>query len=101
MSMLTLLPGCTAPGGIQASGRVAWAAIGSSAAPFGASTLLCYGDPNQAQASSASAVHTASKARAALAAVALGRRAGLVLVWHIDLLRLVLLARGCAARVAL
>jgi phosphatidylinositol alpha-1,6-mannosyltransferase len=100
--VLGLFSGCVAPGGIQASGRIAWEAIGAASDALGPRSLLCYGDDGPADAAkSANMVHTRSRQRAVLAALATRRRFQLVVVWHMDMLKLVPLFQLRGARVVL
>jgi phosphatidyl-myo-inositol dimannoside synthase len=99
--VLGLFSGCLAPGGIQASGRVAWEAIvalPSDLPPF----RFCYGDCGPAdRPRSAHEFHTASRYRAVAAAATTRGRFGLVLVWHMDLLKLLPFFRLHGARLVL
>jgi phosphatidyl-myo-inositol dimannoside synthase len=100
--VLGLFSGCVAPGGIQASGRVAWDAIvaasGSDPPPF----LFCYGDNGPAdRPRSTHEFHTTSRYRAVAAAATTRGNFGLVVVWHMDLLKLLPLFRRQGARVVL
>jgi phosphatidylinositol alpha-1,6-mannosyltransferase len=101
-AVLGLFPGCIAPGGIQSSGRVAWDAIvassGSGLPPF----RFCYGDTGPVdRPESAHEFHTVSKYRAVAAAATMRRRSELVVVWHMDLLRLLPFLRPHGSRVVL
>jgi phosphatidyl-myo-inositol dimannoside synthase len=86
-SVLGLFSGCTAAGGIQASGRLAWQAISSANGLFDQRSMFCYGDlgPDQPDPN---AIHTSSRPRAVASALSRRWRADLVLVWHVQLLRL-------------
>jgi len=104
--LLALFPGCVAPGGIQSSGRVAWdamvAASGSGLAPF----RFCYGDDGPADRARSlrrhdNEFHTASKYRAVTAAATMRGRFGLIVVWHMDLLKLLPFFRSHRSRVVL
>src|SRR5919198_2753381 len=99
--LLALFAGCTADGGVQASGRLAWQAIVEAEAALGPARLFCYGDrgPNEPQAGEA--VHTDSQWRAVLAALGTPWRSARVLVWHLQLLKLLPLFRLPDARVIL
>jgi phosphatidylinositol alpha-1,6-mannosyltransferase len=99
--VLTLLAGCTAAGGVQASGRLAWEAIHAANGQFGPSALFCYGDNGPSEPTQARAVHVPSKSAAVRAALKHERSARVVLVWHIRLLKLLPLFRMPRARVAL
>jgi phosphatidylinositol alpha-1,6-mannosyltransferase len=100
--VLGVFPGCIAPGGIQASGRLAWDAITSSAYPPGPRSLFCYGDAGPAGVPAPpNAFHTAAKPRAVLRALTMRDRFRLVLVWHMDLLKLLPFFRQRGARVVL
>jgi phosphatidylinositol alpha-1,6-mannosyltransferase len=85
MEVLGVFPSLEPLGGVQASGRDAWQGIvnqiGEQRACF-----LGY-DPG------------ASKTRAGLAALAKRRRGGILLVWHLNLLKLAPLVAGAGARV--
>jgi phosphatidylinositol alpha-1,6-mannosyltransferase len=101
--VLGLFAGCTAAGGVQASGRLAWEAIlaANGRTRLGPPTLFCYGDEGPGGPSSAPAFHTPSKRRAIVAALGQRRRASLVVVWHIQLLKLLPFFRLPRARVVL
>jgi phosphatidyl-myo-inositol dimannoside synthase len=99
--VLGLFSGCTALGGVQASGRLAWEAILAADGAFGTPSLFCYGDNGPNDPTITHGFHTDSRGRAILAALGGRRRAGLVLVWHMRLLKLVPLFRMPGARVVL
>jgi len=99
--VLGVFPGCMAPGGIQASGRLAWDAITSSPRLSGPRSLFCYGDTGPAESPPLKSLHTTSKLRAVLSALTMRARFGLVLVWHMDLLKLLPFFRLRGARVVL
>jgi phosphatidyl-myo-inositol dimannoside synthase len=100
--ILGLFSGCVATGGIQASGRIAWEAICAPPQRFGPPTRLCYGDSGPpGRARSRSEVHTVRRYGAVLAALRLRRAVRLVVVWHMDLLRLLPFLRLDGARVVL
>jgi glycosyltransferase involved in cell wall biosynthesis len=94
--VLCLVPGCVKAGGIQASGALGWQAVQASfTQPF----RFCYGDAGPP--TDTNSVHAPSRARAVLAAATLRRQFGLVVVWHMDLLKLLPFFRQRAARVIL
>jgi len=100
--VLGLFSGCVASGGIQASGRLAWQAISAAPETFGPHFQLCYGDDGPVGVPvPPDALHTTSRRRAGLAALAMRRRFGLVLVWHMDMLKLLPLLQLHGARVVL
>ena len=100
--VLGLFPGCSAPGGIQLSGRVAWDAIVAAADSGPRPVRFCYGDSGPAdQPAGAYEFHTRSKYRAIAAAAATRGRFGLAVIWHMDLLKLLPLFRLGGARVVL
>ena len=99
--VLGLLAGCTAPGGVQASGRLAWEAIQSTGGGFGTPWLFCYGDTGPEQAETGNGFHTSSRHQAVLSAIRTPRPADLVLVWHIGLLKLLPFFRVRGARMVL
>jgi phosphatidylinositol alpha-1,6-mannosyltransferase len=101
MTLLGLVPGCMAPGGIQASARTAWRAIQSASSVSDPPFLFCYGDAGPGQPPSPDAIHTTSRYRAVRAALAVRRDFGLVVAWHMDLLKLLPFFRLRHARVAL
>lgn len=87
--VLGMFPGCMGTGGIQASGRIAWEAIQAASPALYPPYLFCYGDLGPTgQARSRHAVHTRSRQHAVLAALATREPFRLVVVWHMDLLRL-------------
>jgi phosphatidylinositol alpha-1,6-mannosyltransferase len=81
--VLGIFPPLTAVGGVQTSGREAWQGIVNEIGDQRA----CFFEPGE------------SKAGAALHALAQRRRAGILLVWHLQLLKLAPLAAAPAARV--
>lgn len=83
--LLGVFPSLESLGGVQASGRDAWQGIVSQI--------------GQQQASFFGYQPGASKTRAALTALGKRRQGGILLVWHLDLLKLVPLMAGAAARV--
>ena len=97
-SVLMLVPGCTAAGGIQVTGQIAWQAIQRTPPLNDSAFLFCYGDPRSSDASS---VHTTTRQAAVIAALRLRREFHLVLVWHMDLLRLLPFFRLRAAKTIL
>jgi phosphatidyl-myo-inositol dimannoside synthase len=99
--VLTLLAGCTAAGGVQASGRLAWEAIETANGQFGHSSLFCYGDAGPAQATRGHAFHAPTRPAAIMGALRHARSARVVVVWHIQLLKLLPLFRVPRARVVL
>jgi phosphatidylinositol alpha-1,6-mannosyltransferase len=99
-AVLGLFSGCTAPGGIQASGRLAWEAITSAdEGLFGRPAMFCYGDRGPDQPTLTDAIHIPSRARAVMAALRRRWRADLVLVWHVQRLRLLPFFRLPNARI--
>jgi phosphatidyl-myo-inositol dimannoside synthase len=99
--VLCLVPGCLASGGIQVSARVAWDAIQASSSTFGPPFLFCYGDRGRAGGERTEQTHRPSRAGAVLEALRLRRRFGLVVLWHMDLLKLLPFFRLGSARVIL
>ena len=100
--VLGLFPGCVATGGIQASGRIAWDAICAPPTPFGPAARLCYGDAGLYRRSGSDwEVHTKTRLQAVLAALRAPRPLRLIVVWHMDLLRLLPFLRPAAAKVVL
>jgi len=99
--VLCLVPGCLASGGIQVSARVAWEAIQASSNTLGPPFLFCYGDRGHTGAVSTEQAHRPSRAGAVLGALRLRRRFGLVVLWHMDLLKLLPFFRLRSARVIL
>jgi phosphatidylinositol alpha-1,6-mannosyltransferase len=101
VAVLGLFSGCTAPGGIQASGRLAWQAITSAdRGLFGQPAMFCYGDRGPDQPDTRSdATHLTSRPRAVIAALRRRWRADIVLVWHVQLLRLLPFFRLRRARI--
>jgi len=99
--VLGLFSGCTAPGGIQASGRLAWQAIISAdRGLFGQPAMFCYGDRGPDPPDTGSdAMHMTSRPRAVVAALSRRWRADVVLVWHVQLLRLLPFFRVRNARI--
>ena len=83
--LLGVFPALDPLGGVQASGREAWQAI--------------VNEIGQKRASFFGYQPGDSKARAALHALAQRRHAGIVLVWHLQLLKLAPLVAGAAVRV--
>jgi phosphatidylinositol alpha-1,6-mannosyltransferase len=91
-----------AAGGIQASGRIAWEAIQAASPPSAMPFLFCYGDSGPADSPRrGSAMHVESRQRAILAALTTRDRFRMVVVWHMDLLRLLPFFRLGGARVVL
>jgi len=85
--LLGVFPALEPLGGVQASGREAWQGIVNE---IGEQRACFFGyQPG------------ASKTRAAFAALAKRRRGGILLVWHLHLLKLAPLVAGAAARVVL
>jgi phosphatidylinositol alpha-1,6-mannosyltransferase len=83
--VLGVFPSLEPLGGVQASGRDAWRGIVNQ---IGEQRACFFGyDPG------------ASKTRAGLAALAKRRRGGILLVWHLNLLKLAPLVAGAGARV--
>jgi phosphatidylinositol alpha-1,6-mannosyltransferase len=83
--LLGVFPSLESLGGVQASGREAWQGIVNQ---IGEQQACFFGyQPG------------ASKTRAALAAVGKRRQGGILLVWHLHLLKLAPLVAGAAARV--
>src|SRR5262249_28842988 len=69
--VLGLVLGCLPNGGIQESGRLAWAGIRSRCGPFVRAHLVCFGDsPQRRPANDASAVHAGSRGGAVRAVLA-------------------------------
>jgi phosphatidylinositol alpha-1,6-mannosyltransferase len=102
--VLGLFPGCVAPGGIQASGRVAWEAIVAASDSGPLPFRFCYGDAGPADRPiPAHEFHTASRYRAVAAAATATRhgRFDQVVVWHMDLLKLLPFFRLHRSRVVL
>jgi phosphatidylinositol alpha-1,6-mannosyltransferase len=100
--VLGLFPGCTAQGGVQASGRIAWEAIQAARPTLGEAYMFCYGDSGPTERPrSRNAFHTVSKWQALKAAIATRRRFRLFVVWHMNLLKLLPLFRSRGARVVL
>lgn len=104
LSLLGLFPGMES-GGVQISGQLAWDTVLDSSRATGARPfLLCYGKaalrvpdtPN-----GTGVVHVASRLAALRAALTMKRAFQAVLVWHLDLLRLLPFFRTRGARVAL
>src|SRR5438067_760088 len=84
--VLGLFPGCVATGGVQSSGQLAWSALVGTTPALGTTARLCYGDRATALRHE---LHTPSRLRAISAALHLRGKADLVVVWHMDLLKLV------------
>lgn len=84
-------------GGIEVSGRMAWAEIASS---WPSSRAFQY-KPAKAQGPQGSGTKAAARARAVVLALRTGVSPALVLVWHIDLLKLVPFFRTKSARLCL
>jgi len=99
--VLGLFSGCTGLGGVQASGRLAWDAIRAANGALGSLRLFCYGDTGPDGPASTDGFHTNSRLKAVLSAMATPRRAGIVVVWHIALLKLLPLFRLRRAHVVL
>ena len=96
--VLVLSPTLSPIGGVQASGRVAWEAISRVSLNGGAGPrLVMYG---KREASSSRNVATASSRLAAIVLALRARRAAqTILVWHLDLVKLLPFVRRPGARV--
>jgi phosphatidylinositol alpha-1,6-mannosyltransferase len=95
--MIGLFPwlGPGSVGGVQVSGQLAWEGLAPAIEGRGAGSFrLCYGAAPGARAGDAATLLAASRGEAIRAA--LGRRwdAATVLVWHVDLLKLLPFMRG-------
>jgi phosphatidyl-myo-inositol dimannoside synthase len=103
MGVLGLFPSIASEkiGGVEASGRLAWQGIVDGVA--GDASLFCYGSqgPGESRGNARHEVHAASRLSAVLAALRTRQTARLVLIWHIDLLKLLPFLRVADARVAL
>jgi phosphatidylinositol alpha-1,6-mannosyltransferase len=98
--VIGLFPAFDKIGGIETSGRLAWE-------PFARQTdknqLLCYSPTGGREEtdSIAGACYVGSRSQAVLAAIQSRRLFRLVLIWHVDLLKLLPFIRARSARVAL
>jgi phosphatidylinositol alpha-1,6-mannosyltransferase len=102
--LLGLFPSFDTVGGVQASGRVAWRGIVESADPaFGDRYLVSY-EPDGVRAAPAAEPRTlivSSRIGAVVAALRSRWPVSLTLVWHLDLLKYLLLLRRQGARTVL
>ncbi len=109
VDLLGLFPLLTAAeyGGVQASGRAAWAAIRAAGSPPGSVSLpdrwhACWGPAWTARPGANGHGHGAHSRLEILSAAVLSRWSiRVLLVWHLDLLRLAPLFRAPAARLVL
>ncbi|HMH50418.1 MAG TPA: glycosyltransferase family 4 protein [Candidatus Acidoferrum sp.] len=95
--VLTLCPSLSVFGGVQASGRVAWEAISRATSNNGGARLVMYGERQAAQ--SRNIVTARSRMGAIVLALRARRTAGTVLVWHLDLVKLLPYVRRPGSRV--
>lgn len=95
--ILTLCPALSPHGGVQASGRVAWEAVSKASSSNGGARLVMYGG---GRTSPSPGVLTARSRMAAIVSALRARRAAhTVLVWHLDLARLLPCVRRSGTRV--
>jgi len=98
--MLLVTPSLTGIGGVQASARTAWETLSRLSTAGQGARLFCYdrGVVRQDRGA-ADVVHAQGRLSAVLKAVTMGCRSRGVLVWHLDLLKLVPFFRLRDARV--
>ena len=86
--MLGLFPSLSETGGVQASGRVAWTGIRRALESASREALLFSYGGEAPTDGDGPGVHCASKLGAAFAALRTRRPVRLVVVWHLNLLKL-------------
>lgn len=105
--LLGLFPPFQDPGGVQASGQVAWQGIAEAAhrgyCGVGDVSLFCYGSEGASQPNDSGEriVYVASKRRAVLEALRMRQPVQLLVIWHLALLKLLPFFRLRNTRVAL
>lgn len=102
--LLALFPGFEVPGGVQISGRLAWEKIAERGSSGHRETyLFCYGGTGETWAGTNpnTAVSATSRSRAVVEALRRRWPVRLLLVWHLDLLKLIPFLRVSGARIVL
>jgi len=99
--LLGLFPALNLIGGVQASGQVAWQGVVERVGPESA-YLFSYGNGNgHSGTSPVPTVHASSKLAAVLSTYKVPRRVKYVLIWHLDLLKLLPFLRAGEAKIIL